>query len=259
MRDTSLPLTLRIIFNVFIFWKAEVLSSHEDFTSEPVLDDSQACVMSTHIADNPRGSQARLPANTAFGSVMGAPRSQADILPQPRHVLSSSDLPTSNIDWNDEVESVEDDISDYSQDSPSESFEQRRYTPSTVPETSPDISVKHDEREDDSESTDDEIESIYSEDSNTDRISSRLWSHEEAVEGHLHSPVSTEPWAIEYTSRIKTLTEMALKSTSIPYFFALSVLRIESSEIPVMIVLSDTPENIVTASKSLETVVQDSD
>jgi hypothetical protein len=163
--------------------------------------------------------------------------------------FSSSSLPTSNIDSNGEVESVEDDISDYSQDSPSELFEQ--YTPSTVPETSPDISVKHDEREDDSESTDDEIESIYSEDSNTDRISSRLWPHEEAVEGHIHSPVSTEPWAIEYTSRIKTLTEMALKNTSIPYFSALSVLRIESSEIPVMIVLSDTLENIVTCTKAL--------
>lgn len=51
--------------------------------------------------------------------------------------------------------------------------------------------------------------------------------------------MSTEPWAIEYTSRIKDLIKNAFIKTHISYFFDLSILCTGSIEIAVIVVIAN--------------------
>ena len=145
--------------------------------------------------------------------------------------------------------------SDDSEDTGHVAFEPHVFTPSA------DVSNEHEEPQEDDDSSDDEVESVSSEysDTNNDPISARLWPHEKSDEPSVRSPISTEPWAIEYTSHIKDLIQTALMKIGIMFFIALSVLCVGSMEIPVIVVLTDTSENAVSASKILENIVRSSD
>lgn len=99
------------------------------------------------------------------------------------------------------------------------------------------------------------MESVSSEsDSETDFIVNRLWPQELETDElvSVRSPVASEPWAMEYTSRIKDLIQNALIKSGMMYFFTLSVLCIRSLEIPVIVVLTDTSENASAASETLK-------
>ena len=117
------------------------------------------------------------------------------------------------------------------------------------------------ERQQDNVNTDDEVESISSDsshDSDANLMSRHLWPYEDTAEAQVQSPVSTESWSIEYTSRIKNAIETALIKISVSYFFALTVLRIGAIAAPVIVVLTDTSENIDPVRKSLESIIQNS-
>lgn len=165
------------------------------------------------------------------------------------------------INSDEEVESIENDDSDDAELTNINAFEPLALTPSTAIHSSPNTSREHDEYEEDSETTDDEVESVSTDDDEDvdPSISSLLWPHEEEHEATVRSPISAEPWSIEYTSRIKSLVEHALIKSGISYFFALAVLSMGSIEIAVMVVLTGTSEDAIAASKTLENVIRDSD
>ena len=163
-----------------------------------------------------------------------------------------------NISSEDDAANIENENSEAEEQSSSESLDPPTYLPSTVPESSADIHLQHGESDHDSQSSDDEVDSVDSEDAYTDRISNVLWPHREVDEAQVHSPLSTEPWSVEYTSRIRNLIEAALTKTQVPYFFTLTVLRIRSLEAPVIVVLTDATENINSIRKNLETIIQNS-
>ena len=134
---------------------------------------------------------------------------------------SANDVGLHEMDYigsDNDVEATENEDSEDSEDTESNAFEPQAFTPSTAPDIFAEASRAHEEPQEDSESSDDEVESVSSHYSDTDRISSRLSPHEETDEVSVRSPVSTEPWAIEYTSRIKDLIQNTLMKIGITFF-----------------------------------------
>lgn len=281
-RDSTDCLGLEEYFEVFIFWTAEISSSREYFPPKVAPDTSpksESIFISADIDGNPGSDQDRS-ANTASNPPLTLSHTQTNpptsspalhIPPEPStsHVReakpdtvpSTTDIKLHRMDdisSEGEIESIEYEDSDPEEETPHESFGARPHTPSMVPESSEDTHVQHEEPGDDSQSSDDEVDSVYSEDSDGDRISSLLWPKKKTAKAQVHPPVSTEPWSIEYTSHTKNLIETTLTKLGVVYFFALTVLRIGSIEAPVIVMLSDTAENIDLVHKSLENIVRDS-
>jgi hypothetical protein len=157
----------------------------------------------------------------------------------------------------DDEESVENEDSDDTKHTRIDAFQPLTLTPSTALNTSPTI---HDQYQEDSETTDDEVESVSTDEEDAGpTVSTLLWPHKEEDEVTMRSPNSSEPWSIEYTSRVKGLIEDALIKSGISYFFALAVLSIGSIEIAVILILTGSSEDAIAASKILENIVRNSD
>ena len=272
-RESITSIVLEEYFDVFIFWTAEVSSPYEDSPSKLVPDaskTSESIIVSVYIDGGPDSAQDKR-ADTSSDHIL-TPHTQTDIPPTPLATLplpyepSTSHIrePKQDKESNTkdiEVHQMNDDNSDRSEDKNDESLEPQSYSPSTVPEPAPDISMECEEREQDNVDTDDEVESVSSDssdDSGANLMSRHLWPHEDTPEAQVHSPVSTESWSIEYTSHTKNAIETALINIGVSYFFALTVLRIETVEAPVIVILTDTSEDVEPVRKSLESIIQNS-
>jgi hypothetical protein len=86
-------------------------------------------------------------------------------------------------------------------------------------------------------------------------MSRHLWPHEDTPEAQVHSPISTETWSIEYTSHMKNAIETALIKICVSYFFVLTVLRVGTVEVPVIVMVIDTSEDIDPLCKNLESII----
>jgi hypothetical protein len=268
-------------FEIFIYWTAEISSSDEYFPSKVAPDTSQnsesifisADIDGHHGGDQDRSAYTTSDPHLTLSHTQTDPPTSLPTLHIPPESSTSyvqeakpDTVPRTkgikfhrmeDISSEDEIESIECEDSDPEQETHHESFEARPHTPSMVPESPADTHIQYGESGDDSQSSDDEVDSVYSGDSDGDRIWSLLWPKKKTAKAQVHSPISTESWSIEYTSNTKNLIETTLTKLGVIYFFALTVLRIGSIEAPVIVILTDSAENIGLVQRSLEKIVQD--
>jgi hypothetical protein len=261
-------------FDVFLFWTAEASPPYEDFHSKLVPDTSKTSepiIISIYVDGSPDSAQDRR-VNTSSDHTL-ARHAQTDILPtsppalsvpsesSTLHIREKTQDKQSNTEEDVKVHQMNDNNSEYTEDKNSESFEPQLHFSSTIPALTPGIIMDPEEREQVGRDTDDEAASVLSDssdDSGANLMSKHLWPHEDTPEAQVHSPISTELWSIEYTSHTKNAIEMALNKIGVSYFFALTVLRVGTVEVPVIVVVTDTSEDIAPIHKNLESITQNS-